>query len=214
MTDIDAATFRDTMGQFCTGVVIVTGVDSGELAGFAAQSFVSLSQEPPLVSISPQKTSTSWPKIRKTGRFGINVLADDQGDVSNAFARKGEVADIGWQASGAGSAVLDGVLAYIDCMVEAEHDAGDHTIVIGRVVHLETLRQDSRPLLFFRGGYGQFAALDFGQDTDGAQQVLIHRVVVVHVELHVSDDLAEIRDKTAEDSGFIHAPQDDFWIAF
>ncbi len=158
MTQFESRVFRDTMGQFCTGVVIVTSVKDDQLAGFAAQSFVSLSESPPLVAVCPQKTSTSWPKIRATGHFGINVLKADQGDVSNAFAMKGGVAEIGWKASKLGSPILEGVIEFVDCELEVEHDAGDHTIVVGRVVELKILEPDASPLLFFRGAYGEFAS--------------------------------------------------------
>jgi len=61
--------FRQAMGNFCTGVTVVTGIDNGEPVGFAAQSFVSLSLEPPLVAVCPAKTSSSWPRIRAAGNF-------------------------------------------------------------------------------------------------------------------------------------------------
>ena len=157
MTKFHGREFRDTMGQFCTGVVIVTGASDGGMAGFAAQSFVSLSLEPPLIAVCPGKSSTSWPRIRATGRFCVNVLGEDQQAVSDVFARSGEVADIGWRPGASGAPILDGVLAYVDCALEAEHDAGDHTIAVGRVLDIEVLDGERGPLLFFRGAYGHFA---------------------------------------------------------
>ena len=157
MTRFHGRELRDTMSQFCTGVVIVTGTHEGALAGFAAQTIVSLSLEPPLIAVCPRKASTSWPKIRKTGHFCINVLGNDQRAVADAFARRGEVADIGWRPGVSGSPVLEGVLAYVDCALDAEHDAGDHTIAVGRVLDIEILDNGRGPLLFFRGGYGQFS---------------------------------------------------------
>ncbi len=156
MTGFQGREFRDTMGQFCTGVVIVAGLDEGEMTGFAAQSFVSLSLEPPLIGVCPAKSSTSWPRIRDAGSFCINVLADDQRQVSETFAQSGQVADIGWRPGISGAPILDGVLAYVDCELEAEHDAGDHTIAVGRVLDIEILDGTRGPLLFFRGGYGGF----------------------------------------------------------
>ncbi|MDE0452092.1 MAG: flavin reductase family protein [Gammaproteobacteria bacterium] len=156
MTEFRDREFRDTMGQFCTGVVIVAGLDEGEMTGFAAQSFVSLSLEPPLIAVCPAKSSTSWPRIRSAGHFCINVLADDQRGVSETFARSGEVADIGWRAGVSGAPILDGVLAYVDCALDAEHDAGDHTIAVGRVLDIDILDGSGDPLLFFRGAYGGF----------------------------------------------------------
>ena len=154
MDDFDSRAYRDTMGQYCTGVVIVTGNEGGALVGFAAQSFVSLSLEPPLIAICPAKTSTSWPRIRATGHFCINVLAHDQEAVSEDFAQSGRAADISWTTNATVSPILDGVIAFVECALDAEHDAGDHTVAVGRVLEFETLRPDARPLIYFRGEYG------------------------------------------------------------
>ena len=156
---MDRQKFREGMGQFTTGVVVVTGIESGSLVGFAAQSFVSLSLEPPLVSISPQIASTSWPRIREGRDFCINVLAEGQRDVSEAFAVVGEVAAIGWQPSEVtGMPIVEGSIAHIDCRFRTEHEAGDHTIVIADVIDLEVHDQTGRPLVYFRGSYGGFAS--------------------------------------------------------
>ncbi len=155
---LDARQFRDVLGQFCTGVVIATGCVDGKPAGFAAQSFSSVSLDPPLVLLCPARTSTSWPKLRDSGSFCINILAADQKPVCDVFAQSGidKFAALSWHAGITGSPVLDGVLAYVDCDLEAEHDAGDHTVVLGRVRDVEILDPEGSPLLFFRGTYGQF----------------------------------------------------------
>ncbi len=157
MPEIDSQLFRSTMGQFCTGVVVATACLDGEPVGFAAQSFVSLSLDPPLVALCPAATSTSWPRIREAGSFCINMLASDQQSVCDAFARSGgnKFEGLSWTEAGTGSPVLEGILAYVDCRLEAEHEAGDHTIAIGRVQTLEVVNGGT-PLLFFRGGYGSF----------------------------------------------------------
>jgi flavin reductase (DIM6/NTAB) family NADH-FMN oxidoreductase RutF len=161
MTDWDSRTFRNTMGQFCTGVVIATGNLRGEPAGFAAQSFVSLSMDPPLIALCPGKSSTSWPKLRESGKFCINVLAEDQKPVCDIMAKTGidKFASIAWRTGRTGSPILEGVIAWIDCELVAEHDAGDHTIAVGRVVDLAVNAPDKSPLLFFQGRYGNFADL-------------------------------------------------------
>lgn len=153
--DWDSRAYRDTMGQFCTGVVVVAGVAGGELAGFAAQSFVSLSLAPPLIAVCPAKSSSSWPRIRRARRFAVNVLAEEHRALSQAFAKPGEAPPVGWRAGPAsGAPVLDEALAYVECALNAEHDAGDHTVVVADVLGFGTLRANARPLLFFRGGYG------------------------------------------------------------
>lgn len=75
---LDPRTMRDVMGNFCTGVTVITALDGDQPLGFACQSFTSVSLEPPLVSFCPARTSTTWPKIREIGTFAINVLADSQ----------------------------------------------------------------------------------------------------------------------------------------
>ena len=151
----DSRAYRDTMGQFGTGVVVVAGVEAGELVGFAAQSFVSLSLAPPLIAVCPAKTSTSWPRLRAAGTFCVNVLAAEQRDVSEAFAQPGEAAPTPWTPGAAtGMPIFRDVIAYVECALAAEHDAGDHTVVVGEVLGFKTLREDARPLLYFRGGYG------------------------------------------------------------
>ena len=156
MDQFDGREFRDTLGQFATGVVIATGCLDRTPAGFAAQSFASLSLDPPLVALCPSKTSTSWPKLRESGHFCINILSDAQQGISDLFAQTGidKFTDLAWQPGQTGSPVLAGVLAYIDCDLAEEIDAGDHTIAIGRVLDLAVLEEQGSPLLYWRGAYG------------------------------------------------------------
>lgn len=153
--------FRNAMGQFCTGVVVVTGLCEGRPAGFSAQSFVSVSLAPPLVAICPAKTSTSWPGLRASRRFGINILGADQIAVCATFARSGgdKFERLAWSPATSGVPVLDGVIGFVDCELEAEHEAGDHTVVIARVLDLRVHSTERPPLLFFRGAYGAFGGL-------------------------------------------------------
>ncbi|MFX3658059.1 MAG: flavin reductase family protein [bacterium] len=161
-TALDPREFRNTLGQFCTGVVIATGCVDGRPAGFAAQSFTSVSLDPPLVALCPAKTSTSWPQLRASGSFCINILAAEQKPVCDVFAQSGidKFAALAWRPGVTGSPVLEGVLAYVDCDLEAEHDAGDHTVVLGRVRDVRILDPEGSPLLFFRGRYGHFQTLE------------------------------------------------------
>jgi flavin reductase (DIM6/NTAB) family NADH-FMN oxidoreductase RutF len=161
MTSIDPRQFRTTLGQFCSGVVIATGSLAGVPAGYAAQSFTSLSLDPPLIALCPARTSSSWPKLRDSGSFCINILAANQKPVCDLFAKSGvdKFSSLAWRPGVTGSPILDGVVAYIDCDLEAEHDAGDHTIAVGRVRDMAVLDETAAPLLFFRGTYGQFGAL-------------------------------------------------------
>ena len=154
----DPRAFRDTLGQFCSGVVIATGCQNARPAGLAAQSFSSLSVDPPLVLICPAKISSSWPKIRASGAFCINILGDDQKRVCDVFAQSGidKFAEFNWRLGVSGSPIIEEVLAYVDCELDREYEAGDHTIAVGRVVEARILDPSREPLLFFRGGYGSF----------------------------------------------------------
>jgi flavin reductase (DIM6/NTAB) family NADH-FMN oxidoreductase RutF len=149
---------RHVMSHFCSGVAVVTSLADGATFGMAVQSFTSLSLDPPLVSICPARTSTSWPPIRDTGRFCVNILASSQEHLSRRFAISGgdKFAGVDWEPTSAGLPGLTGALAWIDCSIEAEHPAGDHTIVIGAVLDLRLGEDPDGPLLFFRG---QYAAL-------------------------------------------------------
>jgi flavin reductase (DIM6/NTAB) family NADH-FMN oxidoreductase RutF len=104
------------------------------------------------------RSSSTWPKIEAAGSFCVNVLADDQEEVSRRFSSKDldKFAGLGWKPAGSGSPLIDGVLAWIDCAIESVTPAGDHLCVMGRVRELE-VAHDGGPLIFFRGGYGRFA---------------------------------------------------------
>ncbi len=126
--------------------------------GLAVGSFFSVSLDPPLVAFCASKTSTSYPRIAEAGHFVVNILADDQEEVSRVFASSGssKFDGLGYRPSPRiGAPVLNGVLAWIDCDLDAVHDAGDHWIVVGRVHDLE-VGHEGGPLIFFRGGYGRY----------------------------------------------------------
>ena len=146
---------RRVLGHFATGVTIVTGLPvEGEPVGLACQSFTSVSLDPPLVLICVSHASTSWPRIQRTGRFCVNVLAADQQDVCARFGRSGKdkFAGLSWRPTQWG-ARIDGALASVMCDITDVHPAGDHDVVLGHVRQLVTHR-DEEPLLFFRGQYG------------------------------------------------------------
>jgi 3-hydroxy-9,10-secoandrosta-1,3,5(10)-triene-9,17-dione monooxygenase reductase component len=163
VTAVDTRTFRDVLGHFASGVTVVTAATADGPVGFTCQSFTSLSLDPPLVALAPGKSSTSWPRIAATGAFCVNILQADQSDLCRSFAVSGSERDdkfagIGWSAAPSGAPVLDGVLAWVDCTLLAVHDAGDHELVLGRVVDLGV--SDGEPLLFYRGRFERLARGD------------------------------------------------------
>jgi 3-hydroxy-9,10-secoandrosta-1,3,5(10)-triene-9,17-dione monooxygenase reductase component len=151
---------KDVLGHFGTGVTVITAIaaaDSAHPLGFTCQTFASLSLVPPLVSFAPARSSATWPRIRPLESFTINVLADRHSALSENFARPGATGvdkfeGIDFTLSPAGNPVLDGVLAWVDCRLRAEHDGGDHTIVVADVLDLDAM-PDLQPLLYFRGDY-------------------------------------------------------------
>ena len=153
---IDPLHFRQALGHFASGLTVITSHIDDEPIGFTCQSFYSVSTTPPLVSFSVKRDSFSYPKIRRAGRFAVNILSDEQVAVSNRFAQQG--ADkwqaIDWTRSPLGNPVIGGSLHWLDCEVHAEHIAGDHLIVIGKVKALSLEEAISvEPLLYFKGQY-------------------------------------------------------------
>ncbi len=152
---IDSARFRTILGHFATGVTVVTGHGPDGPSGMAANSFTSVSLDPPLVAFCAAYSSSTWPLIQAGGHYCVNVLSDKQEDVCRRFAAKDtdRFLGVGWKPAESGCPILDDVLAWIDCAIEAEHAAGDHVIVVGRAIGMD-VAADGRPLLFYRGGYG------------------------------------------------------------
>ncbi|MFH8684457.1 flavin reductase family protein [Streptomyces lydicus] len=159
---LDAAEFRSVLGHFASGVTIVTAPGEPGPAGFACQSFTSLSLDPPLVAFMVARTSTTWPRIARAGVFCVNVLGAGHGALCRAFAVSGADKFAGVRhapAPATGSPRLADVPAWIDCTIQAVHTGGDHLIVVGRVDALGTDpgAAAAGPLLFHRGAFGRFS---------------------------------------------------------
>ncbi|MFI1359503.1 flavin reductase family protein [Streptomyces sp. NPDC020898] len=153
------AEFRRVLGNFATGVTVITAPPAeGETtpAGFACQSFAALSLDPPLVVFMVGRTSRTWPLIARAGVFCVNVLAADQAELCRGFAMSGtnKFAGVTYNpAPASGSPRLAGAPAWVDCTIQAVHTGGDHLIVVGRVDALGTSERDGPPLLFHRGRF-------------------------------------------------------------
>ena len=154
-----ARKFRDVLGRFCTGVTVVTSMSDGEPVGMTCQSFSSVSLDPPLVLFCPAKSSRAWPRMQRAGFFCVNLLSHDQLELSNSFAAKGvdKFSGVSWRPSATGAPLLDGVLGWVDCTIYAVHEAGDHYVVIGRVMDLD-VEEAPYPLLFYKGEYARTEA--------------------------------------------------------
>ena len=149
-----ARRFRDVVGQYASGVTVVTTMHGDTPVGMTCQSFTSVSLDPPLVAFLPMKTSRAFAAIRLSRRFCVNFLAAGQSEVSNQFASRAEdkFEGVDWQSTDSGMPRLDGVVGWIDCSIDAVHEAGDHYLVVGRVEELGDGDAED-PLLFHRGRY-------------------------------------------------------------
>ncbi|MET9598574.1 MULTISPECIES: flavin reductase family protein [unclassified Streptomyces] len=159
---VSPAEFRAVLGNFASGVTVITappGEDEAGPAGFACQSFASLSLDPPLVTFMVARTSTTWPRIARAGVFCVNILGAEQGELCRSFAVSGADKFAGVSHTPApvtGSPQLDAVPAWIDCRIQAVHTGGDHLIVVGRVVAMGAAGE-GEPLLFHKGRFGRLA---------------------------------------------------------
>ena len=157
--------FRQVLGHLPTGVTVVTARTDDGPVGMAVNSVTSVSLDPPLVLLCAAKSSTTWPLMRAAGRLCVNVMASHHEDLCRQFALKGaqRFAGIAWTERPAGPG-LDDAIAWIDCEIRDEHDAGDHWIVVATVLELEAAKE-ATPLVFFSGQYGTFSAVS---DADAA----------------------------------------------
>ena len=153
----DVRALRHALGRFATGVTVVTTrCPSGKLVGLTANSFSSVSLDPPLILFCVHQRSRMLDTLRRTGQFVVNILAEHQKDLCRAFAGK-ETRQFGGDgvahhAGLTGAPILSDALAYMECRVHRLDDGGDHQIVIGEVLGLDVLAE-SNPLTFFRNGH-------------------------------------------------------------
>ncbi len=154
---IDAASYRRIIGQFATGVTVVTTAVDGRLHGMTANALTSVSLDPLLLLVCVDKGTHAHDELTNAGRFGVNILAEEQEEVSNLFAattepEQGRLQGVSYHLGPNGAPIIDGCLAWIQCEVTERTDAGDHTIFFGRVLDATTER-DAPPLLFYQGKY-------------------------------------------------------------
>ena len=183
---IDIKQFRNTLGSFMTGVTVVTTkTRDGNLKGFTANSFTSVSLDPPLVLVCLANSSLNYDDFTENDSFAVNILAEDQRSLSNTFASPVEdrFADISVNTKVTGSPIIANSLAYLDCELHDTSVAGDHVILIGRVVDFDST--DANPLGYFKGSY-----VELGMSTEAA----------IAAE---SSSLNSIVSVFAEDDGYI-----------
>ncbi len=157
-SDIDPSDFREVCGRYATGVTVITVLDrEGRPFGVTANSFTSVSLDPPLVQFSLDRGASVFPVFENADFFVVNVLARGQQQLSSWFSKNSEgFEEVPHATWASGCPILDGCLANIECTKYAVYDGGDHVIILGRVGRLIGAA-NGEPLLFYRGAYGDFS---------------------------------------------------------
>jgi 3-hydroxy-9,10-secoandrosta-1,3,5(10)-triene-9,17-dione monooxygenase reductase component len=151
---VDERSLRTALSRFATGIAFITAAVDGKPAGLIVNSFASVSLQPPLVSFCPSRNSLTWSRMRRGGRFAVNVLARRHEGFARRAAPAGadRFAGLDWKPGPGGVPLLTDALASFECEIVAEHPAGDHWIIIGHVDHLHTSPIED-PLVFFAGTF-------------------------------------------------------------
>lgn len=197
---IDKDFFRQIMGRFATGVTVVTTNNKGTVAGLTVNAFCSVSLNPPLILVCVDLTSATLPHMRESGTFAVNILTDDQEELSRCFAtpsaeRYERFCSADYHTAATGAPILDGVLAFIDARIVAEYPGGDHVIFLAEVEALGTtdhvsfsqelnhqqaaahisshLNSEKEPLAYYRGQYRHLTE-EYHQPSLTATTVTIH----------------------------------------
>lgn len=151
----DAALSRHVLGHYPTGVAVVTAMGPDGPLGLSMNSFTSVSLEPPLVLFCPALSSGTWPQLRQADSIAINVLSAGQESISRMFASRtaNRFVGIEWTSGANGAPLLTDALGWLECSVQAEYPAGDHTVVIAEIERMGVHDVIAEPLVFFRGAY-------------------------------------------------------------
>ncbi|HEX7172188.1 MAG TPA: flavin reductase family protein [Candidatus Limnocylindria bacterium] len=163
MDEPERRRLRDLMARFATGVSVVAARHGPLLAGMTANAIATISIDPPLMMASIARKAETHGAIIGSHAFAISILAEDQQDLAECFARPTTAqkligfCDATWHEAETGSPILDGALAFFDCRLTARHDGGDHTIFLGEIV-AAGFREDAEPLLWYASGYRRLSA--------------------------------------------------------
>lgn len=157
---LSAEVLKESFAQFPSGLTIVTASSPWGPIGFTCQAFYSVSLEPPLVSISVMKGTSTFPEIRKVGKFAVNVLSQGQSDVAMQFARKDgdRWNGVDWVVGDNGAPVLIESVTSFECEHWAEYEAGDHTIVLGKISAIHNSGTSTEPLVYHRSAFRQLTS--------------------------------------------------------
>ncbi len=159
---IDAPRYRQIIGHFASGVTVITTAHDGWLHGMTANAITSVSLNPIMLLVCVDKTAHAHEQLLESGRFGVNILAEDQEGISRLFASSQEpehdsMRGAAFHLSPHGTPIIDGCLAFTECQVVERCEGGDHSVFLGEVVDGEVLRE-ALPLVYFRSGYRRVGA--------------------------------------------------------
>lgn len=157
MSSLDVAHFKEVLGHYATGLVVVTAATADGPAGFTCQAFGSLSLDPPLVTFAASSAGNSWGYVRRSEVVGISILSADQEPLARLFATSGvdKFDGTAWEKGPEGSPFLDGALGHIEGRIAGITTHGDHDVAVVDVTYVQA--RSGRPLIYFRGGFGELA---------------------------------------------------------
>ena len=191
LTAFEAKSLRNAFGSFMTGVTVVTTMEpNGAPRGFTANSFTSVSLDPPLLLICIAETASSCAVFSRTPGFVVNILAEDQKDVSGIFASKrpDKFAEVSWTTSANGQPVIDGSLSWFDCARREVIEAGDHIILLGAIRDFDT--RDANPLGYARGGYVTLGLEQAAVNAASKSHTVVGAILECHGRLVAERDAA------------------------
>jgi flavin reductase (DIM6/NTAB) family NADH-FMN oxidoreductase RutF len=154
VTSLDIAHFKEVVGHYVTGVVVVSATTGEGPVGFTCQTFGSLSIEPLLVTFAAKSESRSWPQVRTANAVGINILSSGQEALARVFATSGidKFEGVGWSPGPHGTPLLDGALVHLEGTIEVVSTHGDHDVVVVSVEYASS--RPGSPLIYYRGRFG------------------------------------------------------------
>jgi len=157
VSSLDIAHFKEVLGHYATGLVVVTAATADGPAGFTCQTFGSLSLQPPLVTFAASSAGQSWGLVRQSELVGISILSADQEPLARRFATTGldKFDGTAWEKGPDGSPLLDGALAHIEGRISGVTTHGDHDVAVVEVTYVHA--RSGHPLIYFRGGFSELA---------------------------------------------------------
>lgn len=189
MTTFDPKTLRNAFGSFMTGVTVVTAMTKdGTPVGFTANSFTSVSLDPPLLLVCPAKSLSSFDVFADCERFAVNILSEEQKDISNIFAgsKDDRFAQIDWHTDEHGNPIIDGALTHFSCKTDRNLDAGDHHILVGEVLDFAT--REGYGLGYAAGGYFSLGLERQAAEISSQQQVKVGAIIEHNGKVLLSQD--------------------------